>query len=82
MVVRSLTQAEAEERASLLTVERYDIGVDLTDLPSGPLVRCESTITLPVAGLALRASSTVRQTSRAPRSTASPCHQRSTAGSR
>ncbi|WP_328989131.1 aminopeptidase N [Kribbella sp. NBC_01245] len=45
MVVRSLTQAEAEERASLLTVERYDIGVDLTDLPSGPLVRCESTIT-------------------------------------
>ena len=34
MSVRSLTQAEAEGRSSLLTVERYDVAVDLTDLPT------------------------------------------------
>jgi aminopeptidase N len=45
MGVRSLTQAEAERRAALLGVERYDIAVDLTDLPTGPLVRCVSTVT-------------------------------------
>ena len=45
MGVRSLTQGEAEERANLLTVERYDIGLDLTELPTGSRVRCESTIT-------------------------------------
>ena len=41
----SLTQAEAERRADLLVVERYDIAVDLTDLPGGPEVRCVSTVT-------------------------------------
>lgn len=45
MGVRSLTQAEAEGRSSLLTVERYDVAVDLTGLPTGSRVRCESTIT-------------------------------------
>jgi aminopeptidase N len=45
MGVRSLTQAEAERRAALLAVERYDIAVDLTDLPTGPEVRCVSTVT-------------------------------------
>jgi aminopeptidase N len=43
--VRSLTQGEAEQRAALLAVERYDIAVDLTDLPTGPRVRTTSTIT-------------------------------------
>ncbi|UNO43328.1 aminopeptidase N [Streptomyces sp. MST-110588] len=42
---RSLTQTEAEGRASLLTVERYDVAVDLSDLLTGSRVRCESTIT-------------------------------------
>ena len=45
MSVRSLTQQEAETRAALLEVQRYDIEVDLTDLPSGPAVRCTSRIT-------------------------------------
>ena len=45
MGVRSLTQVEAERRAALLAVERYDIAVDLTDLPTGPEVRCVSTVT-------------------------------------
>jgi aminopeptidase N len=45
MGVRSLTQAEAERRAALLAVERYDIAVDLTDLPTGSQVRCVSTVT-------------------------------------
>ncbi|MEV7622515.1 aminopeptidase N [Actinoplanes sp. NPDC089786] len=45
MSVKSLTQTEAEERAALLAVERYDIAVDLTDLPTGPRVRSRSTIT-------------------------------------
>ncbi|MFG1602794.1 aminopeptidase N [Actinoplanes sp. NPDC049265] len=45
MSVKSLTQTEAEERAALLAVERYDIAVDLTDLPTGPRVRSTSTIT-------------------------------------
>ncbi len=43
--VRSLTQGEAEQRAALLSVQRYDIAVDLTDLPTGPRVRTTSTIT-------------------------------------
>ncbi|MFJ5260135.1 aminopeptidase N [Streptomyces sp. NPDC088387] len=42
---RSLTQTEAEGRASLLTVERYDVAVDLSDLLTGSRVRCTSTIT-------------------------------------
>jgi aminopeptidase N len=45
MGVRSLTQAEAERRAALLAVERYDVAVDLTGLPGGPEVRCVSTVT-------------------------------------
>ena len=45
MDVLSLTQSEAQERAALLTVERYDVDVDLTDLPTGPEVRCRSTVT-------------------------------------
>jgi aminopeptidase N len=45
MGVRSLTQTEAERRAALLAVERYDVAVDLTDLPTGPEVRCVSTVT-------------------------------------
>ncbi|WP_148574910.1 aminopeptidase N [Nocardioides caldifontis] len=44
MTVRSLTQREAEERAALLAVERYDIDVDLTDLPTGPELRSTSTV--------------------------------------
>jgi aminopeptidase N len=44
MTVRSLTQQEAEERAALIEVRRYDIAVDLTDLPTGPEVRCTSRI--------------------------------------
>jgi aminopeptidase N len=45
MDVRSLTQTEAEERAALLSIDAYDIQVDLTDLPTGPAVRCVSTVT-------------------------------------
>ncbi|MEV6488020.1 aminopeptidase N [Actinoplanes sp. NPDC051633] len=45
MDVKSLTQTEAQARAALLTVERYEIAVDLTDLPTGPRVRTVSTIT-------------------------------------
>ncbi|MDH2444553.1 aminopeptidase N [Amnibacterium sp. CER49] len=40
----SLTRAEAEERAALLAVERYDIDVDLTGLLDGPTIRATSTI--------------------------------------
>ncbi|MFF4397436.1 aminopeptidase N [Streptomyces sp. NPDC001480] len=42
---RSLTRTEAARRAALLTVERYDVDVDLTALPEGPEVRCVSTVT-------------------------------------
>ncbi|MFF4802777.1 aminopeptidase N [Streptomyces sp. NPDC001351] len=45
MGIRSLTRSEAERRAALLTVERYDVDVDLTALPDGPEVRCVSTVT-------------------------------------
>ncbi|NUQ99861.1 MAG: aminopeptidase N [Streptomyces sp.] len=45
MGIRSLTRGEAEHRAALLTVERYDVDVDLTALPDGPEVRCVSTVT-------------------------------------
>ncbi|MEU3294430.1 aminopeptidase N [Streptomyces longwoodensis] len=45
MPSRSLTQIEAERRASLLTIERYDVAVDLSDALTGSRVRCESTIT-------------------------------------
>ncbi|WP_306212845.1 aminopeptidase N [Actinoplanes sp. RD1] len=49
MGVRSLTQGEAEERGALLTVQRYDIDVDLTELPGGPRVRSTSTISFTCA---------------------------------
>ena len=45
MDVRSLTQQEAQERAALVDVERYDIDVDLTALADGPEIRCTSRIT-------------------------------------
>jgi aminopeptidase N len=45
MTIRSLTQAEAERRAALLIVERQEVDIDLTDLPTGPRVRCVSTVT-------------------------------------
>jgi aminopeptidase N len=41
----SLSQTEAERRAALLAVQRYDIDVDFTSLPTGPEVRCVSTVT-------------------------------------
>ncbi len=45
MEIRSLSQDEARARAALITVERYDIAVDLTELPTGDAVRCVSTVT-------------------------------------
>jgi aminopeptidase N len=45
----TLTQAEAEHRAALLSVRHHDIAVDLTDLPAGPAVRCVSTVTFTCA---------------------------------
>lgn len=41
----SLTQQEAERRARLLRIERYDVLVDLTALPTGSTVRCRSVVT-------------------------------------
>jgi aminopeptidase N len=41
----SLTQVEAEQRAALIAVERYDISIDFTDLPTGSTVVCVSTVT-------------------------------------
>ncbi|MGN6444074.1 aminopeptidase N [Amnibacterium sp.] len=45
----SLTRAEAEARAALLTVDRYDIDVDLTGLLDGDTVRTTSRITFSAA---------------------------------
>ncbi|GCB52106.1 aminopeptidase N [Streptomyces sp. NL15-2K] len=45
MGIRSLTRTEAERRAALLTVDRYDVEIDLTALPDGPDIRCVSTVT-------------------------------------
>ncbi|MET1059366.1 MAG: aminopeptidase N [Nocardioides sp.] len=45
MEIHSLTQAEAQARAALIDVQRYDIEVDLSALPTGPEVRCTSVIT-------------------------------------
>ncbi|MFC9691384.1 aminopeptidase N [Kribbella sp. NPDC056951] len=42
--MRSLTQDEAAARSGLLTVERYDVAVDLTELLDGTSVRTESTV--------------------------------------
>ncbi|MFI6407542.1 aminopeptidase N [Streptomyces sp. NPDC050548] len=44
MGIRSLTRTEAEDRAALIAVERYDVDVDLTALPDGPEVRSVSTV--------------------------------------
>src|SRR5688572_25102342 len=44
MDVLSLTQSEAQARAALLAVQRYDISVDLTGVPTGPEVRCTSSV--------------------------------------
>ena len=40
----SLTRDEARQRAELVTVDRYDIAVDLTDLAEGDAFRAVSTI--------------------------------------
>ncbi len=40
----SLTRREAEERAAIISVTRYDIDVDLTGIPDGPDFRAVSTI--------------------------------------
>jgi aminopeptidase N len=40
----SLTRVEAEERSALIEVERYDIDVDLTDMPEGADFRAISTV--------------------------------------
>src|SRR3954454_13075740 len=40
----SLTQSEAEERSALLSVQAYDIDVDLTALMAGPEFRATSTV--------------------------------------
>jgi len=45
MTLLSLTREEAADRASLVTVDRYDIAVDLTGLLEGDLVASTSTIT-------------------------------------
>src|SRR5579875_2701272 len=45
MSVASLTREESAARAALLSVERYDIEVDLTGLLEGPTIRSTSTIT-------------------------------------
>jgi aminopeptidase N len=44
MGIRSLTRTEAERRAALIAVERYDVDVDLTALPDGSEVRSVSTV--------------------------------------
>jgi aminopeptidase N len=43
--VRSLTQDQARERATLVDVERYDIDFDLTGLAAGDVLRVTSRIT-------------------------------------
>lgn len=45
MGIRSLTRGEAERRAALVAVERYDVDIDFTALPEGPEVRSVSTVT-------------------------------------
>ena len=40
----SLTMTEAEVRAALIAVRRYDIAVDMTGLLEGPTIECVSTI--------------------------------------
>ncbi|GAB6904114.1 aminopeptidase N [Kineosporia succinea] len=61
----SLTEVEAARRAELLEVLRYDIAVDLTELPDGPKVRTTCTITFiartPGADTFVDAAATVRR---------------------
>ena len=45
MEIRSLTRTEAERRGALLTVERYDVDIDLTSVTDGSEVWCVSTVT-------------------------------------
>ncbi|MEU6228843.1 aminopeptidase N [Streptomyces sp. NPDC047042] len=45
MGIRSLTRTEAERRAGLLAVERYDVDIDLAGLAEGAEVRSVSTVT-------------------------------------
>jgi aminopeptidase N len=45
----SLTQLEAEERAALLDVDRYDVDLDLTGLADGPSLVATSTVTFTVS---------------------------------
>ncbi|MEU2333152.1 aminopeptidase N [Streptomyces sp. NPDC013172] len=45
MGIRSLTRTEAERRAALISVDRYDVDIDLTALPGGPEISAVSTIT-------------------------------------
>ena len=42
--LRSLTREEAEQRAGLVSVGRYDIAVDMTELPDGDAFRSVSTV--------------------------------------
>ncbi len=46
---RSLTRLEAEERAALLEIRRYDLELDLTGLADGDTLRATSTITFSAA---------------------------------
>jgi len=43
--IRSLTQQQAQERAALLEVDRYDVELDLTGLADGDTLRTTSTVT-------------------------------------
>src|SRR4051794_21623808 len=43
--VRSLTQQQAQERAALVEVDRYDLELDLTGLAEGDTLRTTSTVT-------------------------------------
>ncbi|MGI8702005.1 MAG: aminopeptidase N [Nocardioidaceae bacterium] len=42
--IPSLTRVEAETRAALITVDRYDIDIDITDMAEGSDFRAEATI--------------------------------------
>ena len=83
---RSLTQDEAEERAALIAVDRYDIDVDLRGLLEGETGRRprRSRFTLPPSPAPRRsstASPTIAQRDPQRRST-STCRRSPTAGSR
>ena len=69
--VASLTRTEAEERAALIEVNRYDIEVDLRGLFEGVVLEATSTITFTCRSRARPRSSTASPTFVARRSTAS-----------